>query len=194
MPIPFSPVKTSHARAATSYAPVRLMASTAAIAALAACSAPKPTEFAPSCPRVVVVADAADLSRYRPGGGQDLTDLVLDGRILPPKGSCEREDRDNVRTNLNVDLQLLRGPASRGRAAPISYFVAVRDGDRLIDKQVYNLTVTFPENQDQMRITGPLTSMLLPVNKEKAAAAYDVLVGFQLSPDELAVNRQRGPR
>ena len=36
--------------------------------------------------------------------------------------------------------------------------------------------------------------MIVPVNKEKSAAAYDVLIGFQLSFDELSLNRRRGPR
>lgn len=172
----------------------RIASLTAILAALVACSAPKPTEFAPSCPRVAIVADAADMSRYRPGGGQDLTDLVLDGRIAGFKGNCEREDTSNVRTTLTVDMQLLRGPASAGRRAQVSYFVAVRDGDRLLDKQTYNLGITFPDNQDQVRMTGPETTLLVPVNKEKSAAAYDVLIGFQLSVDELALNRRRGPR
>ncbi len=166
----------------------------AALMTLTACAAPKPTEFAPSCPRVAIVADAKDISRYRPGGGQDLTDLVLDGRIVGFKGGCEREDANNVRTTLTVNLQMLRGPASAGRRGQISYFVAVRDGDRLLDKQTYNLGVTFPDNQDQMQITGPETALLVPVNKDKSAAAYDVLVGFVLSADELALNRQRGAR
>lgn len=162
--------------------------------ALVGCSAPKPTEFAPSCPRMVLLADAADITRYRPGGGQDLTDLVLDGHILPPRGSCEREDRDHVRTNLITDLILARGPAAQGRRLQITYFVAVRDGDRLLDKGVYSLNVEFPENQDQVRVAGPEVSLLVAVSKEKAAAAYDVLLGFQLSPEELALNRRRGPR
>lgn len=166
----------------------------ASLTALAACSAPKPTEFAPSCPRVAIVADAADISRYRPGGGQDLTDLVLDGRIAGFKGNCEREDANNVRTNVTVDMALLRGPASGGRRTQISYFIAVRDGDRLLDKQTYNLGITFPDNQDQIRMSGPETSLIVPVNKEKSAAAYDVLIGFLLSADELALNRRRGPR
>lgn len=173
--------------------PMRPVALLSVVAALAGCSAPKLTEFAPSCPRVVILADAADLSRYRATGGQDLTDLVLDGRIASFKGGCEREDIDHVRTNLTVEMRLTRGPAG-ARASQISYFVAVRDGDRILDKQTYNLGVQFAENQDQMRMTGPETSLIVPVSKEKSAAAYDVLIGFQLSPDELAVNRRRGPR
>jgi len=171
-----------------------LLAPVLVLLALAACRAPKPTEFAPSCPRVVILADAADISRYRDGGGQDLTDLVLDGRIAGFKGGCEREDVNNVRTNVTVDLQLLRGPAATGRNAQVSYFIAVRDGDRILDKQSYALGVTFPSNQDQIRVSAPEVSMIVPVNKEKSAAAYDVLIGFQLSFDELSLNRRRGPR
>ena len=32
----------------------------------------------------------------------------------------------------------------------------------------------------------------LPVSPAKSGAAYGVIAGFQLSPDELAVNRQAG--
>ncbi|MSO90768.1 MAG: hypothetical protein EXR01_04165 [Acetobacteraceae bacterium] len=176
-----------------SFRPAAFLPVLAALAGLAGCSAPKLTEFQPSCPRVVIVADAADLSRYRATGGQDLTDLVLDGRIVGFKGGCERENRDYVRTNLTVDLRLTRGPAGV-RASQVSYFVAVREGDLILDKRTYTLGIQFPENQDQMRMTGPETSLLVAVSKEKSGAAYDVLIGFQLSAEELALNRRRGPR
>jgi hypothetical protein len=171
-----------------------LLAPVLVLMGLAACRAPKPTEFAPSCPRVAILADAADLSRYRDGGGQDLTDLVLDGRIVGFKGGCEREDTTSVRTNVAVDIQLLRGPAATGRNTQVTYFIAVRDGDRILDKQTYNLGISFPGNQDSIRVSAPDVSLIVPVNKEKSAAAYDVIIGFQLSFDELSLNRRRGPR
>jgi hypothetical protein len=37
-------------------------------------------------------------------------------------------------------------------------------------------------------------SLSLPLEPGKSGAAYDLLVGFQLSPEELALNRRRGPR
>ncbi|MSP31029.1 MAG: hypothetical protein EXR09_11480 [Acetobacteraceae bacterium] len=170
-----------------------LLAVVTALAGLAGCSAPRLTEFAPSCPRVVILADAADLSRYRASGGRDLTDLVLDGRIVSFKGGCKLEGVDHVRAKLTVDLRLTRGPAG-SRVSQISYFVAVREGNQVLDKQTYNLGINFPENQDQMRLTGPEASLIVAVNKDKSAAAYDVLIGFQLSAEELAVNRRRGLR
>jgi len=173
---------------------LRLLPAILATAALAACSAPALTEFAPSCPRVAVLADAADLSRYRPGGGQDLTDLIADGRIAGFQGDCQREDKEHVRASLSVDLAVQRGPAAPSRRIDVSYFVAVREGERILDKQIYPLRVDFPENRDTVRVTGPEASLLVAVSKEKSAAAYDVLIGFQLTPEELALNRRRGQR
>ena len=163
--------------------------------ALLGCNNTRPTEFAPSCPRIAVRADAADITRYRPGSsGRDLTDLVLDGRINGFKGGCVREDVKTVKTVLTVDLVLARGPATQGRVLSAAYFVAVLDGGQIRDKQVYPLRVELGENQDQVRITGQEITLLTPVNKEKSAAAYDVVIGFQLNPEEIETNRRRGPR
>ncbi len=35
---------------------------------------------------------------------------------------------------------------------------------------------------------------MVPVDDKLTGAAYSVLVGFQLTPTELAFNRRRGPR
>jgi hypothetical protein len=142
---------------------------------------------------VAVVADAADLTLYRPGGGQDLTDLVLDARITGFKGGCDREDADHVRTRMKVSVRLQRGPAGP-RDNQVQYFIAVRDGDRILDKEIYTLGFTFAENRDLVVGDAAELSILVPVSKEKSAAAYDVLIGFQLTPEELDLNRRRGRR
>ena len=162
---------------------------------LAACTGPKPTQFAPSCPNVKIRADAADITRYRPNSpGRDLTDLVLDGRITGFKGGCERDDRNTVKTVLEVEMVLARGPATQGRVLTAPFFVAVVDGTRILDKQVYPLRIELGENQDQARVSSGELVLMVPVSREKSAASYDILIGFQLSPDELETNRRRGPR
>ena len=40
------------------------------VAALAACSGTDKNTFAPACPRAAILADAADIIRYRDGGGR----------------------------------------------------------------------------------------------------------------------------
>ena len=76
----------------------------------------------------------------------------------------------------------------------MSYFVAVLDGERILDKQVFALRAEFPANADRLRLAGDEVELRLPVTPTKTAAAYRIQVGFQLSPAELALNRQRGRR
>jgi hypothetical protein len=164
---------------------------------LAACSLAACTQeadkFAPSCPRAAIVRDAADLTRYS-ARGQDLTDLVVDGRITGLTGSCTRDSNRNVVTTVNVGMELSRGPAASGRTVELAYFVAVLEGDRILDKRVFPLRAEFPANADRVRLSGDAIEFPVPTSDKLSGANYRVLVGFQLSPDELALNRRRGAR
>jgi hypothetical protein len=147
-------------------------------------------EFAPACPRPAILRDANDLQRYR-GSGRDLTDSVLAGRITGISGSCKRDGSNKVAATVSVGMELTRGPAATSRVADIPYFVAVTEGERVLDKQVYTLRAEFPENTDRLRLSGDSVDLALPVTSTKGADAYQVTVGFQLTPTELEANRQR---
>ncbi len=157
---------------------------------LAACGGNSTETFAPACPSAAMLRDAADLQRYR-GAGRDLTDLVLSARITDIGGACKRDGAGTVVTTVSVGIELQRGPAAAGRQAQLAYFVAVLDGDRILDKKVFSLRAAFPANADRLRLSGDDVELRLPVNAGKTAAAYRVEVGFQLTPVELDLNRRR---
>ncbi len=161
--------------------------------ALAGCGDGTQDAFAPACPGAAIVRDAADLSRYR-GGQRDLVDTELEGRITGLNGNCKREGADTVVTTVQVGIELTRGPAAPGRQAQLAYFVAVLDGENILDKQVFPLRAEFPPNADRLRLAGDDVELRLPVKANKTAAAYRIEVGFQLTPEELATNRSRGRR
>jgi hypothetical protein len=160
-------------------------------AALAACGGGD--SFPPSCPKLSLLSDAADLTRYSPRG-TDITDLVLDGRITSVPATCERGSRNTIKTTLKVNVDLSRGPAAQSRNAAVPVFVAVMDGDTLADKQNYVLTGVFSPNVDTMKVSSDDIVLNIPVSPQKSADGYKVYVGFTLTPDELALNRKRGPR
>ncbi len=160
--------------------------------ALFGCGEPA-DNFAPACPGAAIVRDAADLTRFR-GTGRDLTDAVLDARITGLNGSCKADGNGIVSTTVSVGMELTRGPAAPGRTAQVAYFVAVLDGEQILDKQVFTLNAEFPPNADRLRLAGDAVELRLPVSGAKTAAAYRIQVGFQLTPLELEVNRQRGQR
>lgn len=157
---------------------------------LAACGGASEGSFAPPCPAPSIPRDFNDLHRFR-GAGRDLTDSVLEGRITAISGSCKRDGPDAVVATVSVALELTRGPAAPGRTATIAYFVAVSEGDRILDKAVYTLGAEFPANTERVRLSGDSVDLRLPVTATKTAAAYRVSVGFQLTPEELQVNERR---
>lgn len=172
----------------------RLLCATLPLAALSACgSSSSQPQFPPVCPQTGILRDAADITRFR-AAGTDLTDMVVDGRITGLSGSCALDDPTHLRTKLNVALDLSRGPANSGNTATIGYFVSVSKGKTILAKQEYRLAAKFTDNADQLKLLGEEVDLVLPVNDTTSGAAYNILVGFQLTPGELAFNRRRGPR
>ncbi len=165
----------------------------APLLALAGCGGDTQDAFAPACPGAAIVRDAADLSRTR-GGQHDLVDTELEGRITGINGNCKRDGADTVVTTIQVGIELTRGPAAPGRQAEVAYFVAVLDGENILNKQVYPLRAEFPPNADRLRLADDDVELRLKVQPNKSAAAYRIEVGFQLTPEELAANRSRGRR
>ena len=148
-------------------------------------------DFPPQCPVPKLEPTLADLTRYAgPGPARDLTDLILQARVVGLDGKCQSaEDKSVLPTTVSVSISLQRGPAMKGRDADVPVFLAVVEGGTIRDKHVYHVHLTFPPNVDRMTITSPPVDLLLPVSPEKSGAAYEVFAGFQLTPDELAANR-----
>ena len=77
----------------------------------------------------------------------------------------------------------------------IPYFVAVTDPqDRILDKAIYSIAAEFPVNRSRVRLTGEQVSITLPNTVEQPPASFTVIVGFQLTESELALNRRIGVR
>ncbi len=147
----------------------------------------------PPCPRPVLLDDAADLTQFRPTG-RDITDMVLNARITGLNGACKPGGRSQLATSVTVNFQANRGPAARGRTAGFTYFLAVMKGDQVLDKKIYPVQVEFPPNTESVDVSGKEVDLALPTPPGTSGAAYRLVVGFQLTPDELAYNRSRGAR
>jgi hypothetical protein len=162
------------------------------LALLAACG-PTRNQFPPACPGQAILGDAADLDVYRPGGTRDLTDLVAHGRITGIQGTCKAGDgADRLAVTVNVAVEMTRGPAMPGRETDVPVFVAVTEGDMILDKHVYLMHIVFPSNVDRLSPSLVGINLSLPVTPTKSGAAYTILAGFQLSPDQMTP-RQRTP-
>jgi hypothetical protein len=155
---------------------------------------PARNEFAPVCPSVRLIPALADMTRYAgPGPAHDITDLILQARVVAVNGSCEPGgDRSVLPVKVQVTVSIQRGPAMKGRDADVPVFLAVTEGDNVRDKKVFPVHLAFPPNVDRLTLNSGDIDLALPVSADKSGAAYGIIAGFQLTPDELTANRQAG--
>ena len=161
---------------------------------VAACgSSTKETVLAP-CPRVTILADGADVTRYRPGAPADLAAMVVDGRMAGVGVTCDYVRGGGVEVKVAAIMDVERGPASRGNRAELPWFLAVTSGDdsQLVERKDARLMVNFEGNQTRARVTSAPESIIFPAGRNPAD--YRVRISFALSPEELDRNRRRGPR
>ena len=170
----------------------RLAAPLALLALLAGCG-DGTMKFAPACPQISLLGEGADLTRFA-GTGRDVTDRVLEARLTGVEGACRAGRNDEVVTTLKVQAELRRGPAAQGRRLPLPYFVAVLEGDRILDRKDFVLEANFPANVDGIRLAGEELELRFPNTAERGAARYRVVVSLQLTQEELAFNRRAASR
>ena len=163
-----------------------------AFSALAGCSVFSKKQV-PPCPEINVLAEAAKFTRFRPGPGRDITDIVLQGEVTGYKGSCSYDkDEKKLTVTLQVQMTFTKGPAAAGNEAQASYFVAVPAYyPKPEAKQILGVKFAFAPNADHVRITDNQVEVTLPVaDFVKDLPNRSIYIGFQLDEDELDYNRR----
>jgi hypothetical protein len=148
----------------------------------------------PPCPKVSVLADAATFTRFRPGEGRDLTDVVLEGEVTGYSGACTYDkEKKQLTLTLQVKIDLIRGPAATSLTLPLEYFIAIPSFfPKPEAKRVLPLNVIFPSVGDRVHIVDNEVDIVLPAKDLAKDVEKDVVyIGFQLSQSELEYNRQR---
>lgn len=179
-------------------------------------------EKPPPCPMVSILADAAQVTKFRPGDGRDLIDMLYEGRMTGLTVACEfkRDKEDEVREdeaveaaakkgapirktlpagvmtiNLTLELQAALGAALKGNRADFRYFVALTGPDKdMISKKEFPLSVNFPGNATVVTVQDQPLALVLPIKPNESPRRYTIFTGFQLDSAELEYNRKRQER
>ena len=174
------------------------MAVAVALAAASLATACSSKDVAPACPRVAVLNGASSLTRFASGPGRDLLDIDFQADIADLVSACrddqKRDGKPITLVALAPVLVASRGPANADRQARFSYFVSVVDGDQqILTKQIFPVEIDFSGNRNRvvLRDDDPPITVDMPNSKGVGARSYEILVGFQLTQDEIDYNRKR---
>lgn len=140
------------------------------------------------CPRTGVIGSANRVVKFT-GPGRDLTDILFEVEILEATGTCSYR-RAQVTGDTTVRFLASAGPALRNSRAAVQYFVAIVDAAGAVAaKQEFSLNLPFEAGQPAVQFADELRQTI-PIIPDGNLGGYQILVGFQLSADELAYNRR----
>jgi hypothetical protein len=152
---------------------------------LAACSGSSTAGTGYTCPAATTVPDLQTLARLSPNGADQ--NIQAAGRIASVSSTCDKEDA-GVATYLSIQFAALR-TSPNIQHVDLPYFVAIADSTgNILGKQQFSIGVDFPSGVPTVRTTEKVTAHL-PLHNAQLGNVYTVIVGFQLTKNELDFNR-----
>jgi hypothetical protein len=150
---------------------------------------PEP-EIPPPCPRAVVGEGAGRLTRFD-GGGKDPTNVLFEAEIADLAGSCIYDDTE-ISVEMQIQIVAGRGPAATDDNAKVNYFVAVTRTDKtILAREAFDAVIELPGNQTRNEIIEEI-EQTIPIPEGGSGGNLVIVVGFEMTPDELEFNRQQG--
>ncbi|MCR5873288.1 Tat pathway signal sequence domain protein [Phenylobacterium sp. J426] len=143
------------------------------------------------CPFVKTLYDAARYVEFK-DGREASANVGFSGEIQGISAGCEYKDDKPIEVAMEVLFELGRGPQAEGRAKTYRYWVAVTDRNRsVLEKQVFDLPVTFKEGEDRVYVRETLKRIVIPrAEMTTSGANFEILVGFDVTPQMAAFNRE----
>ncbi len=170
-----------------------LLAPGALAAGLAACgpSTQEVSDLRQACPQAMRVQDAATLTRFRPGGGRDRTDVMFQAELGKVDIACDPR-RGSVYVELTLDIVVNEGPALTDRTANVGYFVRLMDpAGTVVQGRNFSADYRFSGNRNRQGSSEQLT-LNVPLREGQQGGAFTVAVGLLPTPEELEFNRRGG--
>ncbi len=145
------------------------------------------------CPQAGVLYDANRLSVFGPGPEKNLENLAYDAEIGDVSIECKYDD-EIVKSEIRFSLDLRAGPAARPGKQKFRYFVALTElNSTVLSKKIYTEEVDFDVEKGRFFLTKKVSGLKIDYKRLGRGDLYEILVGWELTPDQLAYNRTHTP-
>ena len=143
------------------------------------------------CPFVKSLYDASRYVEFK-DAREASANVGFTGEIQGISAGCQYKDDQPIQVTMEVLFELGKGPQASGDAKTFHYWVAVTDRNReVIAKQSFELPVKFPSGRDRVYVTDKIQQITIPRGAMNTSGAnFEVLVGFDVTPQMAAFNRE----
>tara|TARA_R110002073_G_scaffold180431_1_gene338797 strand:+ start:305 stop:871 length:567 start_codon:yes stop_codon:yes gene_type:complete len=141
------------------------------------------------CPSALTLYDAHRVVEL--DGGEAYSNVAYTGEILAVRSLCRYFDDLPINANLEMEMGFGRGPAATAETHTFRYFIAVTRRDSVvIHRESFPITVRFRAGEDRVFLQETIDSIMIPrANDTVAGDNFEIIVGFDLTPEQLAWNR-----
>ncbi len=145
------------------------------------------------CPQVEIVDDLSSISDFTNPKKQNKKHLISRVDLSSAESTCKLASKSAI-----VDLKLIfngklgeKGRANKNDKPFFSYpfFVAVTTpSGKIMAKEIFAASLTYPKNENTHTYFEKLRQ-IIPIKNKEEARMYKILIGFQVTPDQLCYNR-----
>jgi hypothetical protein len=156
---------------------------------IAGCSSDK----ANNCPGVSSVVETSIATVFKPNAPVDPANMLYTVEITDVHGDCDVDKTAvNSSTDVSVNFRAMRAPDGNAVSYKVPYFVAISQSDRILAKKVYTAEFDFAPGQTTTTFSDTVQSADVQAAKDKKTFDYLILVGLQLTKEQLDYNRASG--
>ncbi len=143
------------------------------------------------CPIMGVLYDAARVVEFKQPE-ERFASVGYTAEMRGVRGLCRYVGGEPIELALQIDMAFGRGPMAEGQVHTYRYWVAVTRLDVApLAKQYFDIEVRFPPGADRVSGSEVFEKIIIPrANETISGANFEVLVGFDLTPEQLAFNRE----
>jgi hypothetical protein len=148
------------------------------------------TPNAGPCPLMGVLYDNARIVQFA-SAEERYVNVAYTGEIRAVRGLCRYTGADPIVMNLAIDMAFGRGPKGADESRTYRYWVAVTRKDQVVvAKEYFEVNANFTGGADRVAGTDVIERIVIPRASESTSGAnFEILVGFDLTPEQLAFNR-----
>jgi hypothetical protein len=144
------------------------------------------------CPLMGVLYDSSRMVDFAQPDNQRYANIEYTGEMQGINGLCRYVGDDPITMSIDIDMAFGRGPAATSDRQTYRYWVAVvRRGLAPIEKAYFDVDVRWPRDESVVTRRESIEQIVIPrANAEVSGENFEILVGFELTPEQLQFNRE----
>jgi len=142
------------------------------------------------CPYVKVLYDAGRFVEFK-DGKESAANVGFTGEVQGVSAGCSYKDAEPIKVQVELLFAMGRGPSAVGQSKTYRYWVAVTQRNQsIIAKEYFDLPVSFGGDEDRVYVRDTIANITIPrANLDTSGANFEVLIGFDVTPQMAAFNR-----